>query len=226
MIRTILRKFANVNKKDSLAIKLRYKRMALFKELIAPIPKPLSILDIGGTEIFWENMGLAGVKGIEITLINLTKIETHNPNIKSIVGDARNMNEIQDNEYEIAFSHSVIEHVGGYKDQKKMASEVQRVGKRYFIQTPNFYFPIEPHFLFPFFQFFPIDFKVFLLRHLKLGWSDTILDKEQAKKRADSIRLLKKRELMKMFPSSTVREEKLWGLTISLIAYGGVPPQK
>ena len=38
-------------------------------------------------------------------------------------------------------------------------SDSIRVGKKYFIQTPNKYFPIEPHYLFPFFQFMSYNFK-------------------------------------------------------------------
>jgi len=117
------------------------------------------------------------------------------------------------------FSNSVIEHVGGYEDQKQMAREVQRIGKRYFLQTPNFYFPFEPHFLFPFFQFFPLWLKVFLLRHFSLGWRDKIPDKGEAIKTANSVRLLKKEELKELFPGAVIHDEKFGGLTISFIVY-------
>jgi 2-polyprenyl-3-methyl-5-hydroxy-6-metoxy-1,4-benzoquinol methylase len=73
------------------------------------------------------------------------------------------MPQFQNDEFDIVFSNSVIEHVGSYEEQNLMASEVRRVGKRYFIQTPNLFFPIEPHFLFPFFQFLPLDYRVTLI---------------------------------------------------------------
>lgn len=57
------------------------------------------------------------------------------------------MKQFQDNEFDAVFSNSVIEHVGDYEAQRQMANEIMRVGKRYFVQTPNFYFPIEPHIL-------------------------------------------------------------------------------
>ena len=176
---------------------------------------------MGGTEIFWERMGFAGDEDNKITLLNLSKVEIHYPNFKGTVGDARNMREFRDGEFNLVFSNSVIEHVGGYEDQKRMAKEVQRVGKRYFLQTPNFYFPFEPHFMFPFFQFFPLWLKVFMLRHFNLGWYTKIYDKGQAIKTANSIRLLKKQELMELFPEATIHEEKFCGLTYSFIIYKG-----
>ena len=219
MMRNYFKKLGDFRRDDSLAIKLRLKRIALLKELIFCLPKPIRFLDVGGTEIFWERMGFAGNKDIEIILLNLSEVEIHYPNFKSVVGDARNMPEFRDGEFDVVFSNAVIEHVGGYEEQKQMAKEVQRVGKRYFLQTPNFYFPFEPHFLFPFFQFFPLWLKVFLLRHFNLGWYNKIPDKPQAIKTANSIRLLKKRELKQLFPRATIYEQKFYGLTISFIVY-------
>ena len=67
-----------------------------------------------------------------------------------------------DNEFDIVFSNSVIEHVGDFWKQKLFSSEIQRVGKRYFVQTPSFWFPYEPHTLIPFYQFFPVNIKMLL----------------------------------------------------------------
>lgn len=209
---------------DSLAIKLRMKRIILFKELISSIPnisKPIKILDVGGTEIFWERMGFADDERYYITLLNLSKVETHHQNLISFVGDARGMPQFNNGEFDVVFSNSVIEHVGEYEDQKKMAKEIQRVGKRYFIQTPNFYFPFEPHFLFPFFQFFPLWLKVLMVQHFNLGWYTKIPDKEKAIKTVNSIRLLKRKELMVLFPGGTIFEEKFMGLTKSFVIYNG-----
>jgi len=219
MMRNLLRNSADFRRDNSLALKLRLKRIALFKELISPLPKPLTILDVGGTEIFWERMGFARDKNVKITLLNLSQIETHGPWFKTALGDARNMHQFGDADFDVVFSNSVIEHVGGYEDQKQMAKEVQRIGKRYFLQTPNFYFPFEPHFLFPFFQFFPLWLKVFLLRHFRLGWYDKIPDKGEAIKTANSVRLLKKEELKELFPGAVIYDEKFGGLTISFIVY-------
>jgi hypothetical protein len=102
-----------------------------------------------------------------------------------------------------------------------MAEEVRRVGKRYFVQTPNLYFPIEPHFVFPLFQFLPIWLRVWLVTHFDLGWYAKIPDRDRALKEVSSIRLLTKKKLRKLFPQARIFEEKYLGLTKSYIVYEG-----
>ncbi|HWS70973.1 MAG TPA: class I SAM-dependent methyltransferase, partial [Thermoanaerobaculia bacterium] len=64
-------------------------------------------------------------------------------------------------------SNSVLEHVA---DMPAMAREIRRVGRRWYVQTPNRWFPVEPHFLVPFFQFLPIATRAWLLTRFDLGW--------------------------------------------------------
>lgn len=220
MIREILKKMMDVGRDDSAIMKVRKKRIALFRDLVSPLPKPLKIIDIGGTELFWEMMGFADDPNYEITILNLSGTDSHHFNIRLVVGDARDMREYADDEFDVAFSNSVIEHVGGLDEQGKMAREVMRVGRRYFVQTPNRGFPFEPHFLFPFFQFFPLALKVFLIRRFSLGWYPRISDREEAVKAAESVRLLRRGEVRALFPDGTIREEKLFGMTSSFIVYG------
>ena len=162
-------------------------------------------------------------KKIDITVVNLYLEEKQlaYPNIKQVFLDARNMKKIENQEFDVAFSNSVIEHVGGYEQQLQMARELVRVSKRHFVQTPNFYFPIEPHFVFPFFQFLPIELRVLLLSNFDLGWMKKIPDKQEAKKMITGIRLLTKMELTNLFPNSNILEEKFLGLTKSFIIYNG-----
>ena len=67
------------------------------------------------------------------------------------------------------FSNSVIEHVPPQL-QSKFAEEVARVATRYFVQTPNRYFPIEPHYQLPLFQFLPKGIRKALNKRFALGW--------------------------------------------------------
>lgn len=213
---------ATPNNKSSISAKLRKKRFALFRQLLPGATSPLKILDVGGKETIWAAEGFCepdNVDRFEITILNIDPQKTKAPNITSVGGDARNMSDFADNQFDIVFSNSVIEHVGDYDSQMQMAREVQRVGKKYFVQTPNFYFPIEPHFLYPFFQFLPLQIKAWILtniarRHRKV---DNI---EQAKKIANGIKLLNKRQFSNLFPEATIVEEKFWGLTKSFVAYG------
>ncbi len=119
----IYRKIADFEQERSIARKIRSERIKFFNDLISDLSKPLKILDVGGTEVFWEIMGFAGDTNYEITILNLSKEKTKHWNIISIKGDARNMKEFKDKEFDVVFSNSVIEHVGDYKNQEKMANE-------------------------------------------------------------------------------------------------------
>ncbi len=146
---------ANNEKSTSLASKLRLRRNRWFADLIEGIGRPMSILDVGGRDVVWQTIGFAGDPTVHITLANIEPTPTSYANIRSVTADARDLNQFADDEFDVVYSNSVIEHVGDFEDMRRMANEIQRVGKRYFVQTPYRYFPIEPHFLFPFFQFLP-----------------------------------------------------------------------
>lgn len=218
-MRQLLLKLAN-DETGIVSTRLRSKRFTLFKEVLATVSKPAKILDVGGRPHIWEREGIyASDSDYSLTLINAEQLDIQDPNIISLAGDARYMHEFKDNEFDIVFSNSVIEHVGDYNEQKKMADEVRRIGKRYFIQTPNRYFPIEPHFLFPFFQFFPLWLKMILIRSFSLGNRGRASNMEEAKARVSDVKLLGKREFKKLFPDANFFEEKVFGLTKSFIAY-------
>jgi len=205
---------------DSLATKARAKRFGLFEELIADVPRPIRILDIGGREAFWESMNFVDRPGIHITLLNLSAPEVSRDSFTSIEGDAANMPEVADNEYDIVFSNSVIEHLHTKERQHEMAAEVLRTGKRHFIQTPNFWFPMEPHFLVPGFQWMPKPARKFLLANFRTG-RHAKMGAKVAHERVEEIRLIKRGEYQDMFPTSKIYDEKIFGLTKSFIAYGG-----
>lgn len=220
----IIEKIYNHQNSDSLASKLRQKRLTLFKSLINSVPSPIKLLDVGGEGSFWKNTGFLDEvdKDIEITIANIyPSDDLISPNIKEVFGDARNMEQFQDKEFDVVFSNSVIEHVGNYEQQQQMASEVLRVGKKYFVQTPNFYFPIEPHFLFPFFQFLPVSLRVLLLKNFDLGWIKKIPDEQECQEMVTGIQLLDKKRFVSLFPNANIYEEKFLGLTKSFIAYEG-----
>jgi hypothetical protein len=203
----------------SLATHFRRRRFAFFLSLLAQVERPVSILDIGGTENYWKMMNLNDDR-VFITLLNLTNHEVALPNMTSVAGDARAIQE-GDLSFDVVFSNSVIEHVGTFQDQLKMAREVRRVGKRYFVQTPNKYFPLEPHFHFPFYQFLPLSVRVFLLRNFKLGWIPKTPDAGKARELVEEIRLISRNELMSLFPDALLFEERVFGMTKSFVAYGG-----
>lgn len=176
------------------------------------------ILDAGGTKAFWETMKF-DERDVKITLLNLWQEKVSSENFSSLTGDARDLSRFSDGEFDLVFSNSVIEHVGDFDDQKRMAEEIQRVGGRYFVQTPSRFFPIETHFFFPFFQFLPLKAQLFLARHLDYGWFKRIkgVEKDQLVK---SLRLLTANELAEIFPNSNISRERFLGLTKSYVVTG------
>jgi hypothetical protein len=167
-------------------------------------------------------MGFQGDQELEITMLNLTSGWTR-PGFRSVVGDARDMRQFADGEFDVVFSNSVIEHVGQPDAQRQMASEIKRVGKRYFVQTPNRNFPLEPHFFFPGFQFLPLSTRIWLLQHFDLGWYKKIPDYTAARNEVEPIRLLSHRDVTRLFPEGTLYNERFAGLTVSFVIYAGWP---
>jgi hypothetical protein len=203
----------------SLASKMRLKRNLRFREVISDLPRPLRILDVGGTQAVWETIGFAGRGDVFITLLNLEPQRPSYHNIVSVIGDARNMHFFADDEFDVVYSNSVIEHLGKIDDMKRTAREIRRVSNRYFLQTPYRYFPIEPHFTFPLFQFLPISWRVFLVMNLSIGWCGLVVPNRMlAEGIVRSIRLLSKRELRSFFPDANIVSEKFFGMTKSLLA--------
>ena len=214
-------KLADFRRKDSLAAKMRERRFEFFTQLLSTVPKPIKILDVGGTQTFWETMGYTDEPQVTITLLNIKLPDVRYRNFIGFEGDALKMTQFQDKEFEVVFSNSVIEHVGNFSDQKRLAQEVMRTGKRFFIQTPNYYFPIEPHVLMPAYHWLPKSVRIFLTRHFKLGWRNKITDYEKAKDLIERTRLLKKKEFTTLFPGAQIYEEKFFGLVKSFVSYAG-----
>jgi hypothetical protein len=189
--------------------------------MIRTTPGRLTILDIGGRPQYWEMMtaGMSLTQDLQVTLLNVETHAVSHQNFTSLVGDGRAMPQFADQQFDIVFSNSTIEHVGGFPDQQRMATEVRRIGRQYYVQTPNRYFPMEPHFVFPLFQFLPIELQVWLMQHFDLGWYAKLPKRQDAEREVTSIRLLSRREVVELFPEATIFEEKYCGLVKSFVAY-------
>jgi len=66
----------------------------------------------------------------------------------------------KDNEFDLATSNAVLEHVGSREKQVEFLSELHRVARRVFITLPNRFFPVEHHTAIPLFQFWDWTFKL------------------------------------------------------------------
>jgi len=217
----MLRWLASSDKPTSFANSFRSRRFRKFEALVAGFPRPLRILDLGGTNAFWENRGWHQRTDVEILTLNLVAEEQQHANIKPLAGDATNLAQFGEHSIDVVFSNSVIEHLFTFENQRRMASEVQRVGKAFWIQTPNFWFPMEPHFHFVGWQWLPVTVRVSILQRRTCGWRGPCPDPIKARRLVEEIRLLTRNDIQVLFPSATLLAERFCGFVKSWTAVGG-----
>jgi hypothetical protein len=216
-----LQALANDGQPDSLSHRLRERRFRLFERFAAALPRPLRIIDVGGTNEFWEQRAWAGRDDVDVTLVNLDAAERRHENIIPTAGNATDLSEHDDNSFDIAFSNSVIEHLFTFENQSRMAAEIRRVASAaYWVQTPNYWFPIEPHFLVPAWHWLPEDARVAILRRRGVGWAGCCPDAEFARRVVEEHRLMRRRELARLFPDARIVGERFGGLVKSWTAVG------
>lgn len=216
-----LRGLADGRRPGSVADRFRQRRFVRFRELVDALPRPVRILDVGGTTVFWERVGYAGHDGVEIVLLNLMEQPAPHGNMSSTVGDAADLTGFGDDAFDVVVSNSVIEHLPTLELQGRMAAEVRRVGRRVYLQTPNRFFPLEPHFLFPFFGVLPMRVRAWLLQRMDLGWHPRRPDPAEALADVRSVRLLTGSELRRLFPGARFENERLLVFTKSFIVLDG-----
>jgi hypothetical protein len=220
-----LRRLADAGADGSFSNSRRSRRFEAFAQIVDAMPerkdRPVRILDIGGTNSFWEQRGWTERKDVEIVLINLDAERRLYENIEPRAGDATNLSEFADGSFDIVFSNSVIEHLQTYDRQAAMAREVRRLAPRYWVQTPNFWFPVEPHFLTPAWHWLPVKVRVALLQRRRWGWRGPCPDPVEADELVREVRLMRGRELERLFADATLQPERIGPLTKSFVAVRG-----
>lgn len=127
------------------------------------------------------------------------------PGVNAVVFDGCEL-PFADKSFDIVYSNAVLEHLPAWDLVERFAAEVQRVGKGWFITTPNFWYPIEPHYHLPFAQFLPEGTQQRLVR--SLGKTPYV-----------HLRLLTRRELRRLFPRGRVMGSRVTLYPETLIAY-------
>jgi len=197
----------------------RYQHLAVLIDQILLRQGKCRIMDIGGADIYWEIAG-DHIKDerIQVDMINLEPAETIRPNFRHFVGNACDLREFDDMSYDLVHSNSVIEHVGGWGAMLQMASNVRRLAPTYFVQTPYFWFPIEPHFRFPFYHWFPEQWRYRLIMGRDMGYMKKACSVSDAVFSVQGAMLLDYRQYAALFPDAEIRRERVLGLTKSLMA--------
>lgn len=193
----------------------RSRRKQLFHRLMRPLPDQ-RILDVGGYHGFWLLMECRN----PVTCLNI-RIPPLSaplpPQFSYVQGDGLNL-PYGKGEYDIVFSNSVIEHLGTFENQKRFAAEIRRVGKSYWVQTPNRWFPVEPHLLTPLIHYLPKVLQKHLLRWCTVWGLVSRPTRDQVETFLAEVRLLTEGEMKELFPDARIVSERFLGFKKSFIA--------
>ena len=200
--------------------KLLGMRFRFLVELITGLDRPLEILDVGGTQAHWSKVDYQTLGDVKFILYNILPLTTATPPFCFVEGDGRDLSRYGDRKFELVYSNSVINMLGNYNDQERMAKEIRRVGKRYFVQTPNHAFPLDWRTMVPCFHFLPKKFQAWCLRQFPVGIHKRVPDREKSLRVVNTVRDLRYEELRALFPGATVARERVWGMTKSFMIYG------
>ena len=138
-----------------------------------------------------------------------------------------------DDYFDIVHCSSVIEHVTVPKAdvwsvhsgrefrnraeeaQAKFAREIMRVGRQFYVQTPNKWYPVESHTWLPFVGWLPRRLLIPLLRLTNSYW---------VKQTGPDWHLLDARQLSRVFEGRPVIKERSFGLVKSVTVFKSDPP--
>jgi len=138
-------------------------------------------------------------------------------NLTAVVGSGMRL-AFEDAAFDVAFSNSVIEHVGGPEAREAFARELRRVGRGVWVQTPARSFFVEPHLLAPFLHWLPAGWQRRLIRRARLwGWISRP-SPERVEHFLAQTHLLDAAEMRALFPDCELRRERFFGLTKSYVA--------
>lgn len=187
----------------------------------------VKILDLGGRENYWGLIprGFLEEKKAHITIVNRGEEITPSDNgmFKCMEGDACDLNYLDDKSFDIVHSNSVIEHLGCWENMARFSSEAERLGHGLFIQTPYFWFPVEPHFIAPFYHWLPWPMRVSLHRRFKLGSRKKAHGIDQAVRIVEGAPILLDQKMYRyLFPSCEIIKERFLLFPKSMVAYRGI----
>ncbi|WP_236841897.1 methyltransferase domain-containing protein [Bosea sp. PAMC 26642] len=202
--------------------RFRRARFARFMKLVEAVNASgnhCKIIDVGGVPEYWETFHESWKNNnVSIEVLNIVQLHSNHPAIKCVVGDGCSMPEFLDGQFDVAHSNSVIEHVGSWENQKRMASEISRIAKRYFVQTPNIWFPVEPHFRAPIIHWLPEQMRAWIIMRRALGFHKKASSMDEAMASVNDAKLLGRSQLQALFPNASIQNENLLFFVKSIIA--------
>lgn len=209
---------------DRLSVRSRRVKMELLDRHL-PLAEAHRILDIG-SQIDSEARQLLErvedkrrITASNIAPQHLEAIRAAYPAIRTVLADARRL-PFRDKEFDLVYSSAVIEHVGGPADQARMAEEVRRVGKRWFITTPNRWYPFEFHTRMPLISWLPPR----TMRRVARLWSYShVQNRYRSGIDWADVQLLTARRLRQIFPDSLILKPRVTFWPETLVVVGPIP---
>jgi hypothetical protein len=174
-----------------------------------------SVLDVGGTLYNWNLLPFRP----RLTILNSFTAPPNLPDdVRWIAGDGCRL-PFGDDSFDLCFSNSVIEHVGDVQRQQSFASEIRRVARHYYVQTPDYAFPLEPHLLTPFIHWLPLAWRRRLTPRATVWGLLERPSRAESDRFVDETHLLRASQMQACFPDGSLRRERVLGLSKSLIAF-------
>jgi hypothetical protein len=190
----------------------RSSRMRKFESLF-PLNDDVRILDLGGSHLNWGFIHSCP----RVTILNLHLDPIAQAQRFTYIHGDGCATQLPDSSFDVVFSNSVIEHVGGPEKQQAFADECRRCGKSYFVQTPNRWFLFDLHTWLPLAHWLPDRwFKKLIPFSPRILLTD---DKQLDLADCMGLRLLGVKEMRRLFPDAMIIKERFMGITKSIIAF-------
>ena len=214
----------------------RARRAEVFRQLFT-IHADTKVLDLGsetGTHID----GVLSGSGIEPSNVYIADIDreavtegSRRFRFTPVVIEESGPLPFPDKFFDVVHCSSVLEHVTIPKNdvwtvrsgsefrrlsiaaQKDFAQEIKRLGKQYYVQTPNRWFPLESHSWLPFVGWLPRRLLIPVLRLTNTFW---------VKKTTPDWNLLDAKALSRLFEEGAVMKERSFGMVKSVAAWKSV----
>ncbi|MCA8975245.1 MAG: class I SAM-dependent methyltransferase [Planctomycetes bacterium] len=205
---------------DRLSKRSRELKMSLLREYL-PLSGNERILDIGSQvdsqsrQILERVEDKANITAVNLLGDHLDAIRDAYPGIHVMRADACRL-PFADHSFDIVYSNAVIEHVGDFAAQRAMADEVRRVGKRWFITTPNRWFPFEFHVRMPFLSWLP---PRLMHRAARLWGYNHMQRRYQSGCDYSDVHLMTAAQLRRAFPDSVILKPRvtIWPETLVIV---------
>ncbi len=217
--------FSKGNRLRSPATKLALRaRRKMFARFTAAVPTSIdtTVIDIGVTpdrdladSNFFEALYPFPARITATSIEDASFLAGQYPGLSFVQTDGRRL-PFEDRTFDVAFSSAVLEHVGDRDAQRRFVAEMCRVADRFFLTTPNRWFPIELHTFLPLLHWLPQRRHQAVLRRLgRPFWADTA-----------NLNLVSAGELRTLFPPGaevSLIRHRTAGWCSNLVVHGRSP---